>query len=78
MIVPQPRYHAFVHCKNCHYPLETLTMHRCPECGRAFDPDDVRTFDVPLPAIVREMPKSLGWATLAVMAFVVAALLRLL
>jgi hypothetical protein len=27
-------------CKNCHYALEGLAEHRCPECGRAFDPDD--------------------------------------
>ena len=33
-------------CKNCHYSLEGLTEHRCPECGRGFDPRDQRTFDV--------------------------------
>ena len=31
-------------CKTCHYSLENLTEHRCPECGRAFDPADPRTF----------------------------------
>ena len=25
-------------CKTCHYSLANLTEHRCPECGRAFDP----------------------------------------
>ena len=34
-------------CKACHYSLKNLTDrggHRCPECGRAFDPADSRTF----------------------------------
>ena len=33
-------------CKNCHYSLANLTgpPHRCPECGREFDPDDPDTF----------------------------------
>jgi hypothetical protein len=34
-----------VRCKNCHYALEGLTVHRCPECGRVFDPCDHKTFD---------------------------------
>ena len=34
-------------CKTCHYSLEHLTEHRCPECGRAFDPKDPKTFDIP-------------------------------
>lgn len=25
-------------CKTCHYPLANLPEHRCPECGRPFDP----------------------------------------
>jgi hypothetical protein len=35
-----------VRCKNCHYSLENLTgpPHRCPECGRAFDPRDTSSF----------------------------------
>jgi hypothetical protein len=32
-------------CKTCHYSLANLTLHRCPECGRAFDPRDRRTFE---------------------------------
>ena len=35
-------------CLTCHYDLRNLsegTVHRCPECGRAFDPNDSRTFD---------------------------------
>ena len=31
-------------CKSCHYSLANLTVHRCPECGRAFDPTDPTTF----------------------------------
>lgn len=31
-------------CKTCHYSLSKLTEHRCPECGRAFDPKDPGTF----------------------------------
>jgi len=31
-------------CKTCHYPLAKLTTHRCPECGRVFDPDDPSTY----------------------------------
>src|SRR5690349_15692237 len=30
-------------CLDCHYSLKNLTEHRCPECGRAFDPDDPST-----------------------------------
>jgi rRNA maturation protein Nop10 len=32
-------------CKSCHYSLKNLTEHRCPECGREFDPNDPSTFD---------------------------------
>lgn len=31
-------------CKTCHYPLAKLREHRCPECGRTFDPGDPKTF----------------------------------
>jgi hypothetical protein len=27
-----------VRCKTCHYSLANLTEHRCPECGKRFDP----------------------------------------
>jgi hypothetical protein len=33
-----------VRCKTCHYSLANLKEHRCPECGRAFDPNDPTTF----------------------------------
>src|SRR5688572_4899088 len=32
-------------CLSCHYDLSNLTEHRCPECGRVFDPTDSRTFN---------------------------------
>ena len=33
-----------MHCKSCEYPLEYLTVNRCPECGREFDPDNPWTY----------------------------------
>ena len=32
-------------CLSCKYDLAQLTEHRCPECGRAFDPNDSTTFE---------------------------------
>ena len=31
-------------CPSCKYDLQNLTEHRCPECGREFDPNDASTF----------------------------------
>lgn len=31
-------------CLSCHYDLRNLVENRCPECGRAFDPQDFGTF----------------------------------
>ena len=31
-------------CLTCKYDLRQLTEHRCPECGREFDPKNDRTF----------------------------------
>lgn len=33
-----------VRCTGCGYPLHHLVEQRCPECGRAFDPQDPQTF----------------------------------
>ncbi len=33
-----------MYCKQCRYPLSQLRTPACPECGRAFDPGDARTF----------------------------------
>jgi predicted amidophosphoribosyltransferase len=32
-------------CLNCKYDLRKRTEHRCPECGRDFDPKDASTFE---------------------------------
>ena len=31
-------------CLSCNYDLRNLPEHRCPECGREFDPNDASTF----------------------------------
>ncbi len=33
-----------IYCRGCDYALVGLVASQCPECGRAFDPDDARTF----------------------------------
>ena len=33
-----------MHCLTCHYNLRNLVEHRCPECGRVFDPNNSRSF----------------------------------
>ncbi|MFI5381385.1 MAG: hypothetical protein ACHRHE_18975 [Tepidisphaerales bacterium] len=34
-----------IYCRNCGYDLRAQTApHRCPECGRAFDPANLKTF----------------------------------
>ncbi len=50
-------------CRGCRYPLRRLPQHRCPECGRAFDPYDPRTMKMARKAhaIVRWMLRPLGW-----------------
>src|SRR5262245_18261377 len=35
-------------CQGCGYLLKNLVEHRCPECGRAFDPNDLSTFEEPV------------------------------
>ena len=32
-------------CRSCQYDLKGTTEQRCPECARAFDPDNPSTFD---------------------------------
>ncbi len=32
-----------ISCTNCGYNLTHLPPGECPECGKAFDPDDLRT-----------------------------------
>ena len=33
-----------MYCKDCQYDLRSTTEQRCPECGRAFDPEDAKSF----------------------------------
>ena len=33
-----------IYCLGCSYCLQGLTAHRCPECGRRFDPMDGNSF----------------------------------
>lgn len=35
-------------CLSCLYDLRNLAEHRCPECGREFDPNDPSTFCDPV------------------------------
>lgn len=55
------------HCLSCDYDLTALPAHRCPECGRAFDPDDPTSFAVNTDISgVGELTCALaGWAMIA-------------
>jgi hypothetical protein len=33
-----------MYCRRCDYILDGIDSHRCPECGRDFDPTDPKTF----------------------------------
>lgn len=50
-------------CLTCDYPLLSLSEHRCPECGRAFDPADPRTVRTPRSPgnIAQFLLKPPGW-----------------
>ena len=44
-------------CLGCQYDLKKLAENRCPECGRAFDPNDASSFEsgnreFPFPTVV--------------------------
>jgi len=42
-------------CLTCHYPLRDLTVNRCPECGREFDPKNPKTMYLPsTPGVVEQ------------------------
>jgi len=60
-----------VRCLACHYSLKNLTEHRCPECGRTFDPNDPRTYES---APERRPPRIRNGLMLLVLAFVLAQL----
>ena len=40
-------------CLDCGYPLDGLAEHRCPECGLAFDPDDMDSYSHDVGELVR-------------------------
>src|SRR5947207_1871386 len=42
-------------CLDCNYPLQHLASQRCPECGRKFDPDDLRTMNMGRPLTAAAM-----------------------
>jgi predicted amidophosphoribosyltransferase len=44
LVLRKPSYTQLVRCLTCQYDLENLPEHRCPECGRAFDPDKPTSF----------------------------------
>jgi hypothetical protein len=50
-------------CMECGYSLRALTLPRCPECGRRFDPLDVFTYRT---AGAAKVFQRLRWATAAV------------
>lgn len=52
-------------CLGCSYPLRSLPEHRCPECGRAFDPDNPYTMKVTRPTglLATIWLKPPGWPT---------------
>ena len=54
-------------CFGCDYPLRGLAGHRCPECGRAFDPDNAATVNAgrPLGRLGRWVLKPVGGPVIA-------------
>jgi len=49
------------YCLDCGYNLGGLSTHRCPECGRAFDPHDTATSVLACAALlVRSLVALLG------------------
>src|SRR5690348_1244012 len=56
-------------CLDCNYALRGLTDFRCPECGRAFDPDRPLSMNAgrPLDPIARTLLRPMGRAPRVVM-----------
>lgn len=54
-------------CLTCNYALHGLAEPRCPECGRAFDPDDPDTFMI---AGQRSTRHCYFWLVLSIAAWV--------
>lgn len=68
--------HETALCLDCDYSLRGLSQNRCPECGRAFDPHDPRTFNAgrALTWFERKQLASMGWPTLSVIALLCGGL----
>jgi len=43
---PRPERLTSIFCRCCGYQLNHLPAGRCPECGRKFDPEDLRTVTI--------------------------------
>ena len=48
-------------CLDCGYALKQLTVNRCPECGREFDPDDKSSMDMGLSLLEKWLMTPVGW-----------------
>ena len=70
-----PRTHA-AFCLGCGYSLRELPARRCPECGRPFDPADLRSMSLghPLRPWQRWLLRPTGWPTIALALLGTAAL----
>jgi hypothetical protein len=51
------------YCKKCGYALTALASTACPECGRAFNLNDPKTYSLTKPSIIR---RRIGYALLAI------------
>ena len=48
-------YATVVYCRTCGYTLNHLPPGDCPECGQAFDPEDLRTVSLRRPSFARAL-----------------------
>lgn len=60
-----PLVQPTMYCKGCGYVLDGLPEHRCPECGREFDPGNPKTFSdqPPLHPVKVLLLRPIGWPT---------------
>ena len=66
-------------CLSRKYDLSHLTggnggEHRCPECGRAFDPNDPHSYETPLSAL-RAKDRTVGIVVIALIIVVLGVVL---
>jgi hypothetical protein len=72
-----------VYCKACAYEVTRLPGGDCPGCGKAFDPEDLRTISLLKPMIVSEAAhrrkalyrKIILWSVISLSVFVIAVVL---